>query len=55
VSFFTIQKNIGANYETDCDTLQQDRPEKEIFLTSLEKAKTLIREAEGDGIPVEER
>jgi len=45
-TFYTIQKNISANYETDIFSLQQDAPEVNTFHKAIQIAKQRVDEAE---------
>jgi len=53
--FYTIQRKISANYETDIFSLQQNAPDKDIFHKALEIVKQREENAEKNGISVFER
>jgi len=53
--FYTTQKQISANYETDIFSLQQDAPEVETFHKAIALAKERVDKAVTNGIRIEER
>jgi len=54
-TFYTIQRNICANYETDIFSLQQNAPDKEIFHKALAIVQEKEKIAEKNGIVIVER
>jgi len=53
--FFTICKQISANYQTDIFSLQQDAPEIDTFHKALALAQTRVVESQSNGIPIFEK
>jgi len=54
-TFYTKEKQISANYETDIFSLQQDAPEVETFHKALALAKDRVHQADINGVLIEER
>jgi len=53
--FFTIERKINANYDTDIFSLQQSAPDRDIFHRALEETKKREENAERNGIVIEQR
>lgn len=53
-TFYTIQRRISANYETDIFSLQQDAPDRDLFQKALARVQEREAKAEDNGIRVVE-
>jgi hypothetical protein len=55
VQFYTIDKNISANYKKDIDTLQQIPPDEKDFERALDTVQQLVRDAESNNVQIIEK